>query len=221
MPRKRLPMVGSARIGRHPTCTWKCGSACFRSPPNQSGNEPFEAVVARVVGRRSLLKGGVAAAFVLGAGCTTGGPSGQEPAGFDHARQAGKATPSPQPSPGALAFASIEPGMVDDVVVPEGYGYEVLIRWGQPILAGAPDFDFNAQTPEAQAGQFGYNCDYVTFIPRQGDQGLLWVNHEYTTSDIMFPDWNPDAPTLTQVNTELAAHGGSIVLVDISATSKG
>ena len=61
---KRLPFLASINSGACPTCMWKCGSACFRHFPNRSGSEPFAAVVARVVSRRSLLKGGVAAAVV-------------------------------------------------------------------------------------------------------------------------------------------------------------
>ncbi|HSU09183.1 MAG TPA: alkaline phosphatase PhoX [Pseudonocardia sp.] len=106
--------------------------------------------------------------------------------------------------------------MADDVVVPDGYRYPVLLRWGQPILAGAPEFDFAAQTPQAQAGQFGYNCDFLALLPLPGEAALLWSNHEYTNSEIMFPDWNPDAPTLGHVDTELAAHGGSLVVVDMA-----
>ena len=200
MLRRRLPLLATIRSGMHPTCDWKCGSACFRAAPNQSRTEPFQDVVARVVNRRTFLRGSAAAVVVLGAAaCTTEG-----------------AAPSGQPVQ-ALAFTPIQPSMADDVVVPNGYGYQVLLRWGQPILAGAPEFNFTAQTPQAQAGQFGYNCDFLALPPVPGEAALLWSNHEYTNSEIMFPDWNPDTPTLVQVNTELAAHGGSLVAVDLAA----
>ncbi len=210
MSGRRLPFIASIRSGTCPTCTWKCGSACFRPPPNRSGNEAFAAVAARVVSRRAVLKGGVAAAVVLGTGWGTGSPG-----------TAAAATSPAPPTPGPLAFTPIQPGLVDDVVVPEGYGYEVLLKWGQPIVAGAPEFSFTGQTPEAQAGQFGYNCDYVTFLPQADGQGLLWVNHEYTNSDIMFPDWNKDAPTAAHVDTEIAAHGGSVVALTLSGGPRG
>jgi uncharacterized protein len=198
MLRRRLPLLASITSGLHPTCEWKCGSACSRPTPNRSRNEPFQDVIARVVSRRSLLKGGAAAVVVLGtAGCMATGET----------RDGQTIKP--------LTFTPIQPGIADDVVVPEGYGYEVLLRWGQPIVAAAPEFNFTAQTPEAQAGQFGYNCDYLALLPLQGNEALLWSNHEYTNSKIMFPDWNRDAPTLIHVNTELAAHGGSLVVVDL------
>jgi secreted PhoX family phosphatase len=199
MLRKRLSFLASIGSGVCPTCEWRCGSACFRRSPNRSGNETFETVVARVVSRRSLLKSGAMAAVVLGTGCTVG--------------RSAPAAPAAPPAPDPLAFTPIEPGLDDDVIVPQGYGYAVLLKWGQPILAGAPDFAFTAQTPEAQAGQFGYNCDFVTYLPQPDGQGVLWVNHEYTNPEIMFPDWNEAAPTRVQADVELAAHGGSIVVL--------
>jgi secreted PhoX family phosphatase len=201
MLRRRLPLLATFRSGSHPTCDWKCGSACSRPAPNRSRTEPFQDVVARVVSRRTFLRGSAAAVVVLGAAaCTT----------------EGGASPGGRPVE-PLAFTPIQPSMADDVVVPEGYNYQVLVRWGQPILAGAPEFDFAGQTPQAQAGQFGYNCDFLALLPLPGDEALLWSNHEYTNSEIMFPDWNPDAPTLVQVDTELAAHGGSLMVVDLAA----
>jgi secreted PhoX family phosphatase len=197
MLRKRLSLIASIRSGLHPTCEWKCGSACSRPAPNRSRSEPFGDVVSRVVSRRTMLKGSAFAVVVLGTGCTVGETTGA--------------------SSHPLSFTPIEPGMADDVVVPDGYGYEVLLRWGEPIVAGAPAFAFAAQTPEAQAGQFGYNCDFLALLPQQGDTALLWSNHEYTNSEIMFPDWNPDAPTAAHVNVELAAHGGSLVAVQLPA----
>jgi secreted PhoX family phosphatase len=119
-----------------------------------------------------------------------------------------------RPAGRPLAFTPIKPNTLDEVVVPSGYAYEVLIRWGDPILAGAPEFDFFNQTPKAQAGQFGYNCDFLAFLTGSTKQDVLWVNHEYTSSEIMFADWNPEAPSEEQVNTELAAHGGSVVALE-------
>ena len=40
---------------------------------------------------------------------------------------------------------------VDAVTVPQGYQWDTIIRWGDPILPGAPPFNPEHLTPEAQA----------------------------------------------------------------------
>jgi secreted PhoX family phosphatase len=93
----------------------------------------------------------------------------------------------------------------------------VLLRWGDPILPGAPEFDFQHQTAAAQSMQFGYNGDYVAFFPlgagakESSTRGILAVNHEYTNPELMFTDYNPKAPTQTQVDVQHAAHGLALV----------
>ena len=109
--------------------------------------------------------------------------------------------------------------------VAAGYDADVLLRWGDPIFADAPEFDPANQTAAAQARQFGYNNDYVGYIPLEGsaEHGLLVVNHEYTNPHLMFPGIVKivekegkksieSAPlTKEQVDIEMAAHGGAIV----------
>ena len=105
--------------------------------------------------------------------------------------------------------------------VAEGYDAQVLLRWGDPIFADAPEFDPLAQTAAKQRRQFGYNSDYVGYIPLDGssDHGLLVVNHEYTNEELMFPGVgvqnSKDAAfgkmTKDLVDIEMAAHGGAVV----------
>ena len=99
---------------------------------------------------------------------------------------------------------------IDDVTVPSGYRWEPVIRWGDPILPGAPEFRADRQTPRSQAGQFGYNCDYLDIIVdgHNDQRALLVANHEYTNENIMFP---PGTPAETVVRTAWAAHGLSVV----------
>ena len=44
-------------------------------------------------------------------------------------------------------------------------------------------------------------------------RALLWTNHEYTTAGDMFPGYSSGNPTKDQVDIELAAHGGSVVVI--------
>ncbi|NJL06561.1 MAG: PhoX family phosphatase [Chloroflexaceae bacterium] len=128
-----------------------------------------------------------------------------------------------------LGFEMIQPQNKDfnSVLVPAAYSVQTLLRWGDPITADAPAFDPENQTPEAQAKQFGYNCDYVGFLPltpggNESDKGLLVVNHEYTNPEIMFAGYdleNPQ-PTKNQVDVELAAHGVSVVEITRNANGE-
>ena len=101
------------------------------------------------------------------------------------------------------------------MTVPEGYGQNVVIRWGEPILRGAPDFDPTRQSAKAQAGQFGYNNDFLTLLPLRSerDRQLLVANHEYTNEELMFAGYDPEKPTREQAEIAWAAHGLSVVAV--------
>jgi secreted PhoX family phosphatase len=125
----------------------------------------------------------------------------------------------------AFTFDEVEAGVDETHHVAAGYDADVLLRWGDPIFADAPAFDPANQTAAAQARQFGYNNDYVGFIPIDGsaEHGLLVVNHEYTNPHLMFPGIVTvvekegkksieQAPlSKEQVDVEMAAHGGTIV----------
>ncbi len=105
--------------------------------------------------------------------------------------------------------------------VADGYEVDVLIRWGDKVVAGAPEFDIARQSVAAQEQQFGYNCDFVGFLPfpegkGRGNHGLLFINHEYTNANLMWPGLGAGADSALkaskeQAEIEIAAHGGSIV----------
>jgi secreted PhoX family phosphatase len=67
------------------------------------------------------------------------------------------------------------------------------------------------QSPAAQAGQFGYNCDYVAVLPVPGARrrALLVVNHEYTNEELMFPTGRYSDRQIKRI--AMAAHGMSVV----------
>lgn len=107
--------------------------------------------------------------------------------------------------------------------VAEGYDAEVLIRWGDAVLPGAPAYAPGAADAAAQALQFGYNNDFLGYLPIEGssEHGLLVVNHEYTNGELMFPglglrgdkDAHFTGVTRETVDTEMMAHGGSVLEV--------
>ncbi|GGF67587.1 dTDP-glucose 4,6-dehydratase [Paracoccus acridae] len=121
----------------------------------------------------------------------------------------------------AFNFPEVTAGVDADHHVAEGYDADVLLRWGDKVFADAPDFDPLNQSEAAQERQFGYNNDFVGFIPLDGadDRGLLVVNHEYTNEHLMFPgivtikdgEIEVSEADEARVNIEMAAHGGTII----------
>ncbi|MFR9730541.1 PhoX family protein [Saccharopolyspora sp. MS10] len=202
VPLPLLPNHSARRASA--TCRYRCGNACAHEAPNTSDNAYFGDIVEGVLNRRGALKaGGVLALAVGGASALTGATAA-----------AGPHPGEPRRVPGT-DFPPVPPNTEDRVTVPEGYEQGVVIRWGDPVVAGAPEFDFHAQTAAAQEVQFGYNNDFAGLIPLDGSgrRGLLVVNHEYTTETHMFANYDPDAPTEEQVRIAWAAHGLSVVEV--------
>ena len=109
---------------------------------------------------------------------------------------------------------------VASIGVTEGYNTQVFIRWGDPVVAGATKMDLLRPDPKDQEKQFGYNNDFIAYLPIQrgsgnSRHGLLCVNHEYTHPELMFPGITYDDKLETrsdeQVRIELAAHGHSVL----------
>jgi secreted PhoX family phosphatase len=106
----------------------------------------------------------------------------------------------------------VAPNIEDNVVTAPEFTHNVVIRWGDPVEAGAPAFDVHHQTPEAQAQQFGYNADYVGVLPLDGKRALLVTNHEYTDENIMFATGAYDSDTIKRI--AMAAHGMAVVTIE-------
>jgi uncharacterized protein len=123
--------------------------------------------------------------------------------------------------PSSLTFKELAHTLDDKQHVAEGYDMQVVIRWGDPVVAGAPAFDPANLTAAAQEKQFGYNNDYLGLyaLPagsRSGDRFLLVANHEYINSNLMFAGLGAgrDANLKTskeQVRVEMAAVGGAVI----------
>jgi uncharacterized protein len=178
---------------------------------NHSSNSTMGDIINRRFSRRGFLQGSLAVTAIA----ATVSPLALLTA--EEARAEAKS---------AFDFEEIAVGVDEKHHVAAGYDADILLRWGDKIFADAPDFDPMKQTAEAQARQFGYNNDYVGFIPLDGnpDRGLLVVNHEYTNAELMFPNWatiGKDADGKDKVNfgeytkelvdIEMAAHGGTVI----------
>ncbi|GAA4487612.1 PhoX family protein [Rhodococcus olei] len=193
------------------TCRYKCGDACSHAVPNTSGGQYFGDIVRTAMTRRGVLKSGAVAVLTLGAGGALAACSDESGSGADGTTT----TAGGGQAPAGTAFTAVAPNTEDAVVIPENYEQAVVIRWGDPVLPGAPAFDFDRQTPRAQEMQFGFNNDFAGLLPVEGrpNTHLLVVNHEYTTEPFMFRGYDAENPTLEQFQTAIAAHGLSVVQV--------
>ncbi len=152
---------------------------------SQAGTgEHFGEVLQRRISRR----GAITAGLVLGAvaGGLSDGHPGAKPAEAAPAQQA--------PSP--LAFQSIPLDRTDEITLSPGYTYDRVISWGDPLHPGVPTFSLDEQSPALQSLQHGYNCDFLRFFPlpagsTNANEGLLWINHEYTDETLMFREYRP------------------------------
>ncbi|MFI0998546.1 PhoX family protein [Streptomyces galbus] len=219
--RKLLPIIGTPSAA-HPggrsamTCRFRCGDACFHEVPNTSDNPYVGDVISGALSRRSVMRAAAVVTVATAAAGTVAGTVGAPAASA--APTAGKGGWPAGKGDGArgLRFGAVAPNTTDAVVVPDGYRQNVVIRWGEPILRGAPAFDPERQTAAAQAGQFGYNNDFLALLPLPGERGrqLLVANHEYTDEVLMFRGYDAANPTRQQVEVAWAAHGLSAVVVE-------
>jgi secreted PhoX family phosphatase len=205
-----LPMLGHTKGKRSPvTCALKCDNACSGEVCNTSSNSYFRDIASATMSRRAALGFGAAGALavVLGSAATSAGTAVADGGtGLAAAAKDGFGKSK-------LQFTAIAPvdAAVDAVTVPEGFTWQPIIRWGDPMFNGTPEFDLNSQTAAAQEKQFGYNCDYTDILEIPGTKGrraVLFANHEYTNDAIMFPSTMPAADVRA---VGAAAHGLSVV----------
>src|SRR6185369_9090161 len=155
-----------------------------------------------------VLKGGIAAGALAAGGSFVGSLF----AGETHAAAAQS----------TLGFTELKRTYDKTHAVAEGYGVTVVARWGDALATDLGEFDATKLTADEQTKRFGYNCDYVAFMPlpkgsTNSDHGLLCVNNEYISPNVMFPGMTEDdagkAMTKEQVELGMTAMGHSIVEV--------
>ncbi len=143
-------------------------------PSNPSTETPLSDLIQQRLSRRAALKGlaGVAATGALGSTFLTG-----------IGRAAAQAS--------TLGFREVAHDMTMGVQTATGYSAQVLIRWGDKVTADAPAFDVANQSAAAQEKQFGYNNDFMAYMPlplgsEDSENGLLCVSHEYSNPHLMW-----------------------------------
>ncbi|WP_237066925.1 PhoX family protein [Microbulbifer guangxiensis] len=138
-----------------------------------------------------------------------------------------------------LTFAEIPHRLDDNHHLPDGYRADILLRWGDPLHAGDSPFDPANLDAHSQARRFGYNNDFIAFMPLDDNagpgenarhlasdnsvRGLLCVNHEYTQPHLMFPGYDDGYKATRGVSAEhvaieQAACGHAITEIEKTST---
>jgi len=140
--------------------------------PRQHETE-FDRVVERAISRRGFL-GGVLA-FGSGAAAMATGLTAPTTARAQTAAAS------------RFAFTPI-PAQTDGTVhVPQGYTWQVLARWGDPLVSSADGYRVSDGGPLDNSDRvFGENTDGMETFTYQGRQ-LIAINHEYTNRQTNLP----------------------------------
>ncbi len=100
------------------------------------------------------------------------------------------------------AYARV--ALQDQLLLPEGYGSEVLLQWGDSL----------------GNGRFGFNNDYLAFTPLDGQRALLTVNFEYISPRPWVAGYRGamgrDLP-FQELRKLLAERGGSVDALALAA----
>lgn len=118
-----------------------------------------------------------------------------------------------------FGFNPIPTSTANTITLPEGYEWEVLVKWGQPLWSGTPDVDqATGGTAETQARSFGDNTDGMAIFAK-GDKQILAVNNEYIQNKILLNNREDGkAINADDVQKMKNAHGISIIEIEEGPT---
>ncbi|OPX54226.1 hypothetical protein SAMN02745127_03080 [Oceanospirillum multiglobuliferum] len=159
----------------------------------------FERIVSNGLNRRQFIGGAaIAGLSAMTMGCSS-------------LNAASASTPNTQKS--LIGFKAVPASSLDTIVVPEGYRWDLLVSWGEPLFSNVEPFkDGGMGSAEAQALQFGDNNDGMSFFPISEDHAIMAINNEYTNYEYLFPHQGKEM-TASDVRKAQAAHGVSIIEV--------
>ena len=133
--KKLLPMLGHTHGKRSAvTCQLKCDNACSKAVCNTSSNNYFRDIVSTEFSRRSAMGIGLAGVLSTAVMAHGNGNNGNNGNGNGNGNNG-----SGHGQKGKLAFTPIKPvdAEVDAFNVPSGYGWQPIIRWGDPKIGRA------------------------------------------------------------------------------------
>ena len=175
-------------------------------PTNTSKERTLSDIIEARLSRRTTMKGMAAFTAVSAFGASLFGRAA--PAKAAKSTLTFKEIPHSIPPPKGLQISP-------------GYETQILMRWGDPVTGDAPKFDPNNQSVAAQEKQWGFNNDFMAYMPlplgsQNSEHGLLCVSFEYTGPHLMFPGYKTRKGahakvTKEQSDIEMAAHGAGII----------
>ncbi|PLS18464.1 hypothetical protein CVD28_07325 [Bacillus sp. M6-12] len=103
-------------------------------------------------------------------------------------------------------FRAIKPSTRDELVVTQGFQYDIVATWGEDIGNGE---------------RFGFNNDFNCYFGNNPNEGVLWVNHEYIGNLGIYVSgyMGEGQRTAEQIRIEKYNVGGSVIY--IRKTDKG
>ncbi len=110
-----------------------------------------------------------------------------------------------------FGFAQIAANTNDTITVPDGFEWEQIVAWGDPLFSDAPAFNEATRgTAASQARAFGDNNDGMSIFTK-GGRTVMAINNEYTNRKILWGN-NPDGKWVSDddVQKGMNAHGVSV-----------
>ncbi|MFC7422289.1 PhoX family protein [Iodobacter arcticus] len=200
---------------------------------NHSCNPTFDSILEqRVMSRRGFLGMSLSGVAMVGGmglgltGCSLGGDD-------DVTASVSPTTPPTPLNPvlAALGFTAVGKSLLDKVVIPTGYSFQIIYALGDPLSTATPaykndgtDGDFDNRAGDHHDGMeyFGLDAAGKPSVSA-ADRGLLAMNHEATTDEKLsshFIHANGGTTTLprpaAEVDKEVAIHGLSVVEVKVT-----
>lgn len=166
-------------------------------PATRPHATPFNEIAAARLSRRTLL-GGVAATALTGL------------IGLPKVHAAG------------ISGLSVS-GLSPELKVADELAFNIVARWGDPVLPGAPPFDPANLSGAAQALQFGDCADFTAFKPldRSGKRGLLAVNHEFSLPQLKLEGFGDPAIGNNAAFTALTQNAIGMSVIEIAKGDAG
>ena len=164
----------------------------------------FDEVVDQAISRRGFLGGALAfgsGAAVMGAGTLLG-------------------TTSAEAMTARFAFEGIGIATDSTVHVPEGYAWQALVRYGDPLFSDAPAFSQTESLPADQADRvFGENTDGMELFEIEGHE-VIAVNHEYVNPKVNLPA-NADGETMSAEDVQVLQKLQGVTVMEVARNDSG